>query len=81
MKTSKELATAIEKTITELRTVLKAVPFIHKYDFFDKEKFDNGGFDNLFTKTCHKYGVNEENIRMIAGFKKGEKITLNSNED
>ena len=72
---------AIEKTISELRAVLKAVPLINKYDFFDKEKVDNGGFDKLVTKTCHKYGVNEENIRMIAGFKKWETITFNSNED
>lgn len=65
-RTPKETAQVVEKTISEIRKVLSAVPIMTGYNFFDEKKFKQTGFDLLVKKTCKKYEINEKHIRKIA---------------
>lgn len=68
-RTPKESAIVVEKTITEIRTVLGAVSTMEKCRWFNKKLFNETGFDELISGTCHKYDINEKHIRTVAGWR------------
>ena len=55
MRTTKQIARAIAKTVSEIRKQTKL--------------YKGQEFNTLLTKTCIKHNVNEQHIRTVAGWK------------
>lgn len=66
-RSPRDIAKAIENSISDVRKVLYAVPVMKEYDFFNLKKFEMS-LNNLIKNSCNKYNVKEDQVRKIAGW-------------
>lgn len=71
-RTTKETAKIVESIISDINKVLRAVPVMNGYEWFDKKTFEKTGFDELITNICKSNDISESHIRTVAGWKKKE---------
>ncbi|HRN42819.1 MAG TPA: hypothetical protein PK649_12210 [Vicingus sp.] len=68
-RTPKETAKAVETAVSEITKVMKAVPVMIGFDFFDENGFRKHGLNELIAKISDRYGISEKHIRTIGGWK------------
>jgi hypothetical protein len=71
-RTTKETAKIVESTISNINKVLRAVPIMNGYEWFDKKTFKKTGLDKLITNICKSNNISENHIRTVADWKKKE---------
>lgn len=67
-RSAEQKARIVEKTISEIRKVINVSGLVKKYEWFDNNKFNELGLNQVITDTCLKYKISESHIRLVGGW-------------